>query len=352
MIWFAAIRVRKRMCVLGLLLAVMIIFSLTLLSEEGIAQPTKKGGKSLFDGKEIHMVVYSAAGTSPDAIARIAAPMIEKYSGGRVTVLNVTGGGGTKAANQLARTNPTKGPFTIAILGTGIILPQLLKQPGLLYDVKKFVWLAQISNQGSAFFTGAKGPYKSIADLLKSKGFKEGSTGKGSIGHVQATLRKVALGWNSTIVAGYDTPQTLIMAVAQGEIDAASLAYPIVKTPADSKQVIILATRDPVPPEIRAYAPELSDIPAVRQRVTEEGIKQLDLVAHMSLGRSFTAPPGTPDTIRLEWDRVLKQVAEDPWFRERAERTANTPGFETSIWVRDKVMAVYEGLERYKDLIE
>jgi tripartite-type tricarboxylate transporter receptor subunit TctC len=279
-------------------------------------------------------------------------PMIEKYSGARVTVLNVVGGGGTKVANQLAQTNPSKEPITIALLLSGIIYPQVTKQPGLVYDVRKFVWLSQISSQGSAFFTGAKSQYKSVGDLLKSKHFTEGSTGKGSPGTIQAILRKVALGWNSSVVAGYDTPQSLIMAVIQGEIDVASLAFPVVKVPAETKQVKILYTTEPVPPEVHASVPYLLEIPEVQRRVTDEGRKLVEIIETLSLGRAFAAAPGTPDHVRLEWDRILKQVTEDPWFKERMERTGNTPGFQNGTWVRNKVVEVHDALERYKELLK
>jgi tripartite-type tricarboxylate transporter receptor subunit TctC len=312
----------------------------------------KQAPKSLFEGKRITVDVANAAGGGNDAVARIVASFIPKYTGAKVTVTNTPAGGGVQAANMLSKTDPSKEPYTICLMGSGPILPQLQKMRGVVYDFKKFTWVGMVADLGVVLFTGAKSPYKNVVDLLNAKEFKEASVGAGSIGHIQAKLRKLALGWNSTLVAGYKRSTDIILAAQQNEIDLASLAYTGVKNAVDDGRLRILASSGPVPAEVRAKTPSLLEMPEIASRLNDDQKQIVDFLEHMALGRSFAAPPGTPEEVKAEWEKVLKLITGDPEFIGKMEKMGYVVTFHDSAWMQQRINTIVDGLMKYKDMVK
>jgi len=314
------------------------------------SQPESQAKKSLFEGKQVTVDVANAAGGGNDAVARIVASFIPKYSGAKVTVTNTPGGGGVQAANMLSKTDPSKEPYTICLIGSGPILPQVKKQQGVVYDFNKIVWVGQVANLGVVLFTGADSPYKTINDLLNAKQFKEGSVGKGSIGEVQAQIRHSAIGWNSTIVSGYKKAGDIRMAAQQEEIDLASLAYTGVKSAVDEGQLRILSASGPVPAEVSAKAPPLSKVPEITSKLNSDQLGMLEFSENMAIGRSFAAPPGTSAEVKAEWGRILRQITEDPEFKSKLEGMGYVVEFNDADWLQNRIANLVDGLSKYKDL--
>ncbi len=213
--------------------------------------------------KPIKLIVGTASGGGPDAIARLIAPRMGDRLGQSVIVELKPGGSG-QIASEFVATSPADG-YTWLLTTTMIqsIIPQLKKQ--LPYDpVKDFYPISLIGTTANVLVVGKHlGVTNSsqFVALVKSNPGKMtyGSAGVGSPAHLAGELFATNVGVPMTHISYKGSTQALTD-IAGGQVDMIITSPSAAKTLAQGGKVLVLATtglkRDPTNPQL----PPLSDV--------------------------------------------------------------------------------------------
>ncbi len=120
----------RRFLLIMAVIAVLALFASTGLS----AAP-------FYQGKTIRILVGASPGGAFDLWARVVARHMGKYIPGSpmVIVENIPGAGHLIMTNQFAKATKPDG-LTIAHINGGLILAQVLGQPGFDFDPQKFIY--------------------------------------------------------------------------------------------------------------------------------------------------------------------------------------------------------------------
>src|SRR5918999_1601979 len=103
-------------------------------------------GESFYDNKQISLVVGYNPGGTYDIYSRVASAWLPRYIPGnpKIIVRNMPGAGGAKAANFLYQQGSKDG-LTIGMISQAAALQQVIQDPAVEYDVRKFTWLGRIT---------------------------------------------------------------------------------------------------------------------------------------------------------------------------------------------------------------
>lgn len=139
----------------------------------------------------IRIVVPFAPGGSTDAVARLAAPGLQRSLGVPILVENRSGAAGSLGTDAVAKARPD-GQTWLLTFDSHAVLPALI--PNLPFDLR--LDLAPVTLIGGAPYVLAckpDKPYRTIADAVaaakaRSGGVSFASTGNGTLGHLAMVL--------------------------------------------------------------------------------------------------------------------------------------------------------------------
>ncbi len=270
--------------------------------------------EDFYKGKTIRLVVGFSAGGGFDTYARALARHMSKQIPGNpsIVVENMTGAGSLIAANHVYKVAKPDG-LTIGHFIGGLFLGQVLGQPGIEFDARKFEFIgAPISDHVVCAMTKASG-ITSIEKWFAAKSpVKMGGIAPGTSTPDNATrILKVALGLPIQLVTGYKGTADVRLAAESGEIaggcwgwDSVSVTWRKALDTGDA--VVILQTN-------RRTHPDLANVPqAIKFAKTEEARKMIEVGIHgdSDIVRTYTLPPGTPkdrvQLLRKAFDATLK----------------------------------------------
>ena len=141
---------------------VFVVFLLTALSST-LAE-------EFYSGKKIRFIVGFAAGGGYDAYTRMVARYISRYIPGNpsTVVENMDGAGSVIAANYMYN-KAEKNGLTVGIWNSQNIFNQMMGDPSLRIDGRKFGWIGSPSKDSVACaIMGFAGP-KTFDEIVKSK---------------------------------------------------------------------------------------------------------------------------------------------------------------------------------------
>jgi tripartite-type tricarboxylate transporter receptor subunit TctC len=281
--------------------------------------------EDFYKGKSIRVVVGFSAGGGFDTYARALARHMTKHIPGSPTVVveNMTGAGSLIAANHVFKVAKPDG-LTIGHFIGGLFLGQVLGQPGIEFDARKFEYIgAPISDHVVCAMTKASG-ITSIERWMASKTpVKMGGIAPGTSTPDNATrILKAALGLPIQLVTGYKGTAEVRLAAEGGEVaggcwgwDSVSVTW---RKALDTGDAVVVLQAN------RKTHPELTNIPqAIKFAKTEEARKMIDVGIHgdSDIVRTYTLPPGTPKervlALRSAFDATLK----DPEFVADAKKS-------------------------------
>jgi tripartite-type tricarboxylate transporter receptor subunit TctC len=145
-----------------------------------------------YPNKPVRLMIAFAPGGSTDATGRLIATKLSERLGKQFVVENQAGGGGSMAAEMVARSKPDG--YTLLFHSSGIILNPLLEKAP--YDpFKSFIPIAKIGNAVSVLDVHPSVPANSVKELIalakKSPGkLVAAAAGAGSFGHLSTELFK------------------------------------------------------------------------------------------------------------------------------------------------------------------
>jgi len=259
-----------------------------------------------FPDHDITMLIGYAAGGSTDVMARAMVPFLEKYLGGKVSVVvkNVTGAGGQVAITQLAQAAPDG--YTIGNLNMPGTAARTYDRKAA-YTLKSFTYLANIVDDTSILAAKKGGPYanlKQVIDAAKKDpgGITYAISGLGGDDHFGGQQLAAAAGVTFTYIPfGSAAPgRTALMG---GHVSVAGLN--ISEILGYEESITILGLMDE---ERTSFAP---GVPTMR----EQGYDVL-----MSSSRGFVAPAGVPADARDKLIAAMEKTIKDPAFQEVAKK--------------------------------
>lgn len=269
-----------------------------------------------YQGKTVRVTVGFSAGGGFDLWARVVARHLGKHIPSNPTVIveNITGAGGLIQVNQLFKATKPDG-LTIGHLNGGLILGQVMDQPGYDFDPQKFIYIGAASKDNQVIVCSKKSgittaeKWRASPTPVKLGGLVPGNTVDNA-----ARLVKEVLGFPTQIVTGYKGSADILLAIDNGELAGGPTgSWDNVKTnrkrALQSGDLIIVIQSAAKPPQELKNIPRMIDLAK-----TDEQKKLIQIVAHYAneYSRPFAVPPGTPndrvDLLRKAFQETMKDA--------------------------------------------
>ena len=267
-----------------------------------------------FRGKTVNYIVATGPGGGYDTYGRLLTRYMAKYMPGTTFVVrNIPGAGNIIGVNTIYRARPDG--LTFGIFNTGLIYSQMLKLPGVQFDLAKMSWIGKMADEGRTLVLATSSGLDSIEDLINAKEpVFLASSGIGAASDIEMRLLQKMLRLNVrliTNIVGGETQLSMLRGEVSGVLEAASSQAEFVKQ-GNAKYVL----------SITGAQSALPGVPTARDFVTnEEHLRLITLVENIAqLGRPTAGPPGIPPG-RLEVlpDAFMKAV-NDPERKAQAAR--------------------------------
>jgi tripartite-type tricarboxylate transporter receptor subunit TctC len=290
-----------------------------------------------FKGRTVSVIIPNAPGGSFDLYGRLVARHIGRFLPGAPSVVaqNMPGAGGMISANWIFEKAPGDGTV-MGISVPNIALADVLHVDAIRYDARKFNWVGRIVSPTATLFTWHTAQTKTIADLRNVETLIA-STGPLSQAQITSSMMNGVAGTKFKIIQGYKGTSDAILALEQGEVEAAIMPWTFLKATRPDwvrdKKINIVAQYTRLPnPDL----PGVGSIFDVAQTPEQKNIFKL-FFGPDEIGQSLMLPPNVPkervDTVRAAFTAMIG----DKEFQTDAERqklelsTASWQDVEASI---------------------
>jgi tripartite-type tricarboxylate transporter receptor subunit TctC len=138
---------------IGLFSRMAIMVGIVMLASAGLAAAPD------YEGKTVRIIVGYSAGGGYDTYARVLSRHMGRHIPGNPTIIveNMTGAGSLISANHLYKVAKPDG-LSIGHFNGGLFFSQLLNEPGIEFDARKFEFIGAAVTEDVAFaFTKASG---------------------------------------------------------------------------------------------------------------------------------------------------------------------------------------------------
>ena len=276
-----------------------------------------------FDGKTVRIVVGFSAGGGFDAYARAIARHLGKHIPGKPTIIveNMPGAGSLIAANFTYNQAKPDG-LTIGHFIGGVVVGQLLGNPGAQFDSQKFEWIGAPSKlEAVCALTKATGVIDIKSWMAVKTPVKLGATGPGSETYDVPRVLQAALGLPMQIVSGYKGTADIRLAAESGEVGGTCWGWEVMKAQwakaldAGDVRVVIQA--------VPKAQPDLAKVAVAMELAKSEEAKQLIQVGihdQSAILRPFALPPSTPKDIVRMIRRAFQETMKDAQFRAEMQQ--------------------------------
>jgi tripartite-type tricarboxylate transporter receptor subunit TctC len=265
---------------------------------------------SFYEGKVVRVTVGFSPGGGFDLWARLVARHLGKNIPGNPTVIveNMTGAGGLIQTNNLFKAAKPDG-LTIGHINGGLILSQMMGQPGYDFDSQKFIYIGAANKENIVLVFSKKSGITSVDKWRTSPmPVKIGGLVPGNFVDNCGRVAKEILGFPTQIISGYKGTADILIATESGELAGASPSWDSVKTTRkralDAGDMVVV---------LQGTAKPLKELPNVPRMIdfakTDAQKKLVQVVIHDAndYSRPFALPPGTPQD-RVE---ILRKAFQD-----------------------------------------
>lgn len=277
-----------------------------------------------YAGKNVEILVGSAAGGGYDIYSRALARHWSKFIPGHPTIVvrNMPGGGGTRAAAYVSSVAAKDGTVVAAPSPGAIVGPLLDDNAQTGFDPVRLQYLGTADSGVRVCVTMTRSKVRTFEDALTTKAIM-GATAAGGSSSDYAHLHRHTSGAKFDVVSGYQGMSDASLAMERGEIDGtcgwdwSSLRSMKPDWIRDKKINVLFQVALDTDPQLDAMG-----VPQIWKFVkTEEDRKVVELVASQQVFmRFFVAPPGTPPENVSLLRTAFNQVMTDPDFLRDAER--------------------------------
>jgi tripartite-type tricarboxylate transporter receptor subunit TctC len=258
-----------------------------------------------FRGKTITYIIATAPGGGYDTYGRLLVRFMEKHMPGtRIIVRNVPGAGNIIGTNTIYVARPDG--LTFGNFNNGLLYSQMLKLPGVRFDLSKMSWIGKMASEGRTLVLANNSGLDSVEDLINSREtIRLASSGLGAASDIETRMLQKMLGMNVRLIInieGNETQLSMLRGEVAGVLEAASSNEDFVRR-GSGKFVLAAAGRFSGVP----------GVPQARDFVTNpEHLRLLGLLEMIAeVGRPTAGPPGIPPG-RLEVlrDAFMKAVTD------------------------------------------
>jgi tripartite-type tricarboxylate transporter receptor subunit TctC len=178
---------------------------------------TAQEGAAFFKDKQVTYIVATAPGGGYDSYGRLVSEFMQKYlPGSTIVVKNVPGAGHLIGANTIYASKPDG--LTIGTFNTGLIYNQLIKQPGVKFDLTKMSWVGKAGADPRVFVIAQQAPVKNWAEFVAQKTpLNFATSGIGSANYVEVTMLTNSLKLPIKLLTGYNGNDDQL-AMRRGEV--------------------------------------------------------------------------------------------------------------------------------------
>lgn len=294
---------------IGIALSMLLLFC-----AYGNPVPARAAGEGgdFFKGKTLTYIVATKAGGGYDSYARLIAEYMAKHLGAEIRVKNIPGAGNIVGANQLYIARPDG--LTIGTFNTGLIYAQLLKRPGVEFDLKRMSWIGSAARDARVIVMSKQSGIGSLEDLRASSApVLFGSSGVGSASHNEMTLIARALGLNIRMVPGFAGSEGE-MSMMRGEIAGLLASHSSLRPFVDNGYGRFIGR----------IGGDDGDLPRIADfAIDANGARLLKLIEAMTqLARLTAGPPGISAPRLALLRRAYLDALHDPALLERAAKLA------------------------------
>jgi len=257
----------------------------------------------------INLIIAYAPGGGTDIVARSLVPFIEKHlgDGAKINILNRPGAGGGIGFAAIANAAPDG--YTIGFINTPPVITIPIER-NAAWTLSSFDYLGNIVDDPGAFCVHQESPIRSLVELQNfaknnPKKVTVGSTGVGSDDHLAMLMFERTAGVSLTHVPFKGSSETRT-AITGKHITVAAINV--------GEALQYLKSGSPLRCLGQMTAQRMSmapDWPTFR----EQGF-----AFEMASLRGMAAPKGLPSAIRERLTRAIERAANDPAFKEAAER--------------------------------
>lgn len=271
-----------------------------------------------FPSKPIRLVVPFAAGTAPDVLGRLVAPMLAESMAQSVVVDNVPGAGGTIGVDRVAKAAPDG--HTLVLSGDAALV-----LTGGAYGVKPpyetlrdLAPIAQLVVTPNVLVVANEVPARNVQELValvrsQPGKFSYSSGGIGFSQHRAGELMNGMAGLDMVHVPNPGNPwPDLISGRTQLMFGNITVALPMAKDGKVRALAVTSTTRAPAAP----------DLPTV----SESGLPGFESLSWFGV----LAPANTPQAIVRRLETELQKAMATPAFKERLATMGAMPGVQSA----------------------
>ena len=279
--------------------------------------------ESFYKGKTIRLIVGLAPGGGYDLYSRVIARHMGKHISGNPTIVveNMQGAGSVIAANYMYKGAKPDGTTIGHILG-GLFLQQLLENPAIEFDGRKFEYIGVPAQDHFLIGLSKATGITSFENWIASKKLvKLGGVAPGGATDDLPKVLEATLGLPIKVVTGYKGTGPVRLAFDSGEVDGVCNAWESFKSTwrkqLESGEVVIVLQAT-----LKAH-PELPNVPVAFDYAKNEETKKLMQVVtrvHGPSVRPYFLPPGTPKDRVLILRKAFMDTMKDPEFLADAKK--------------------------------
>jgi tripartite-type tricarboxylate transporter receptor subunit TctC len=279
---------------------------------------------NFYEGKTIRIIVGFSPGGGYDALARMLSRHMPKYIPGHPTIIveNMTGAASLVAANHVYKVAKPDG-LTFGHFSGGFAYSQVMGQPGIEFDMQKFVFVGAVARDESAIAMTKSSGITSMEKWFAAKTpVKLGTTGPGAFGTDNVLkVVKAALNLPAQIISGYKGTADMRLAAESGEIDGTTWGWDSMRgtwqKAIESGTVVVVLQTVPKP------FPDLPQVPlAIDLAKTAEAKQLIEYGIHYpsKITKTLALPPGTPSDRAQILQRALQETVKDAEFIAEADK--------------------------------
>lgn len=274
-----------------------------------------------YKGKQISVIIYSAAGSAYDVYARLLARHMGRHIPGNPGFLpkQMPGAGGLKATEYLYRIAPKDGTV-IGTISRGNPFEPMLGNKKANFDPFKFTWLGSMNREVSLAISWHTSKVKTLDDLRQRELLIPG-TGAGADSQILPVAFNNLAGTKFKIILGYQNTTKAALSMEQGELEGIGYwSWSAIKQGhpdwIKNKKINLLLHTGLAP------HPELPGVPMIRAAATNDVDRQAleFILAREIIGRPFVAPPDLPADRAASLRGAFLAALKDPQLLAEADK--------------------------------
>jgi tripartite-type tricarboxylate transporter receptor subunit TctC len=278
------------------------------------------GQSPFYQGKTLTIIAGTEPGGTLDMRTKSLTHFLRKYIPGEPTIVTeyMPGAGGRKAANYMYRVARPDG-LTIASPVSGFLMLAVLKEPGVEYDINRFVYLGAPDGVAHYIFhTRKEAGLNSVEKLRTASGIRIGAQNVGHTIYVVGRLFAYVLGLKDPkFVTGYSGPE-IDLALQRGEVDARpNLAETLLRRTPEFVEKGLVDFHSILEAPLGKKHPRFSNLPEIGTFARSEkarGVVEM-FRASRTTGGPYILPPGTPQERADILKSAVLKTFNDPAYR-------------------------------------